>query len=82
MDISRPNASARVKGLPEQLRRRTNGKSPFACLCFRLAIGKAWQPAEPPPIRRTEIGLVSAGQFLGDKCGEPARPLSVIANRS
>jgi hypothetical protein len=37
---------------------------------FWLAIRKAGQAAESPPIRCTWIGLIPAGQFLGDKRGD------------
>ena len=48
-----------------------NEREESVCLpVFGLAIGKAGQPAEPPPIRRTWIGLVPTRQFLGDKRGD------------
>ena len=53
---------------PEELRRRTKGKGSVACLCLGLQLAKPGQP-EASPVCCAWIGLVSTGQFLGDKRG-------------
>ena len=61
----------RPRERPSGTTAQKNEREESVCLpVFRLAIRKAGQPAESPPIRRTWIGLVPTRQFLGDKRGD------------
>ena len=55
---------------PRRAAQKNEREESVCLLVFGLAIGKAGQPAEASPIRSAWIGLVSTGQFLGDKRGD------------
>ena len=40
------------------------GEEPVRLLVLGLAVGEAWEPAEPPPVRRARVGVVASRQRL------------------